>query len=118
METQIQTLLKTIKNDYFDHTLRGRSETELSEINRTMIQEFNDNITINEGQKYIKIITGNGGGQRVWGFVVNTNTDKKFQRGDILKAASWAAPARNKPRGNILKDDFSWVRWTGPEYLK
>ena len=43
--------------------------------------------------------------------------DQKFKAGDLLKAASWAAPARNKARGNILKGDYSWVRWTGPEYL-
>ncbi len=54
----------------------------------------------------------------VWGFIVKTDTDKKFRKGDILKAASWAAPARNKARGNILEGDFSWVRWTGPEYLR
>lgn len=61
----------------------------------------------------MKIITGNS----VWGFVVNTNSDKLFQYGDILKAASWKTPARNKARGNVLNGDFSWVRWTGTEYL-
>jgi hypothetical protein len=52
----------------------------------------------------------------VWGFIQKED-DKKFRAGDILKAASWAAPARNKARGNVLDEDFSWVRWTGPEYL-
>jgi len=118
MENEINTLLKTIKTDYYTYTLRGRDTSELSETNRKMIREFNDNLTANYGQKYIKIVKGDGCSQSVWGFVVNTDTDKVFQRGDILKAAGWAAPARNKPRGNILKGDFSWVRWTGPEYLK
>lgn len=118
MENEINTLLDRIRADYYTYTLRGRSESELSEINHTMIREFNENLTANYGQKYIKIVKGDGCSQSVWGFVVNTDTDKKFKRGDILKAASWATPARNKPRGNILENDFSWVHWTGPGYLK
>jgi hypothetical protein len=37
--------------------------------------------------------------------------DELFQDGDILKAASWAAPARNFPRGNVFKEYR--VSWTG-----
>jgi hypothetical protein len=32
--------------------------------------------------------------------------DNKFKLGDILKSASWKAPARNFERGNVLTGDF------------
>jgi hypothetical protein len=51
------------------------------------------------------------------GFVVNTDNDKKFKKGDILKAAGYAAPARNFPRGNILEGGYT-VRWTGAMYYE
>jgi hypothetical protein len=39
--------------------------------------------------------------------------DKKFKFGDILKSASWRAPARNFARANVLKRDYSNIRWCG-----
>ncbi len=48
--------------------------------------------------------------------VVNTDNDKKFKKGDLLKAAGFNAPARNAARGNVLEGNFQ-IRWTGPEYL-
>jgi len=53
---------------------------------------------------------------QVWAFVVNTDDDKKFKRGDVLKAAGFNAPARNAPRGNVLDGGFN-IDWTGPLYL-
>jgi len=78
-----------------------------------LIEEFNESISYSVGQKYIKIVKGGS----VWGFVVNTDKDKKFRKGDILKAASWAAPARNAARGNVLDGGYS-IACTGPHYLK
>ena len=80
------------------------------------VAEFAAGLSIEEGRKYLKVVKTLGSQQMVWGFVQKED-DKKFRAGDILKAAGWAAPARNKPRGNVLEGDFSWVRWTGPEYL-
>ena len=48
---------------------------------------------------------------QVWGFVVNTDSDKKFKKGDLLKAAGFNAPARNAARGNVLEGGFG-IRWT------
>jgi len=42
--------------------------------------------------------------------------NKKFKKGDLLKAAGFNAPARNAARGNVLEGGFT-IRWTGPEYL-
>ena len=39
-----------------------------------------------------------------------------FKKGDILKAASWSAPAKNRARGNILEGNYP-IQWTGPLYL-
>ena len=89
-----------------------------TEVARKMRLEFATGIEVSYGKKYIKIITGKHGGNRsVWGFIVNTDEDKKFKKGDLLKAAGWAAPARNAARGNILKGGYV-INWTGPLYLK
>ena len=89
-----------------------------TEVARKMRLEFATGIEVSYGKKYIKIITGKHGGNRsVWGFIVNTDEDKKFKKGDLLKAAGWSAPARNAARGNILKGGYV-INWTGPLYLK
>ena len=64
------------------------------------------------GKKYIKV-TSDGG---VTAFVVNTDKDSRFKLGDVLKPASWNAPARNAARGNVLEGGFP-IQWTGPLYL-
>ena len=114
MNTEMTALIENIKNDYLNWTLRCTSaKGGLSEINNTMIAEFNEKLTYKTGSKYIKVFSEGGS---VWGFVVNTDNDKKFKTGDILKAAGWAAPARNAARGNIVDGGYS-INWTGPLYL-
>lgn len=116
MNEAINTLLENIKTDYVNWCMRATyadGRTELSGYYKETVENFDDNIEVRYGNKYIKIIRD----RSVWGFVVNTDNDKKFRKGDILKAAGYNAPERNKPRGNILDGDFSWVMWTGPKYL-
>ena len=114
MNEAITNLLEEIKKDYLQWTQRSayaRGREELTEINHKMIAEFNEGLHYEEGRKYVKVITGGS----VWGFVMKED-DAKFKAGDILKAAGWAAPARNKARGNVF-NDLTWVNWTGPAYL-
>ena len=62
-----------------------------------------------EGSKYVKIVSISAGGSRsVHSFVEKSN-------GNIWKAASWAAPARNFTRGNVFNASSyaKNVRWTG-----
>lgn len=72
------------------------------------IDEYYETIRYQEGSKYIKVIQGSS----VHSFIVKQNSGK-FRRGDILKPASWKAPAMNFARGNVLDGTLDRVRWTG-----
>lgn len=99
MDQAITKLINAIIADYPDN-------------NREMADHFSQSILVKPGKKYIKIIADGS----VWGFVVNVHDDEKFKYGDILKPASWAAPARNRARGNVFGEYK--INWTGPNYLK
>ena len=105
----IAKLKDAIIADYKKRPLIGNNPPEFYE---KMDREFAEGLSASVGKKYIKIISNDS----VWGFVVNVEDDKKFKYGDILKAAGWATPARNKARGNVF-EKYS-VAWTGPHYLK
>jgi hypothetical protein len=111
MKNEINALFEVIKKDYA--MFMGRvGDNAGRAVNERMIADFNEGLRFEEGRKYVKVITGNS----VWGFIVAVENDKKFRKGDILKAAGWNAPARNAPRGNIIDGGYD-VRWTGPNYL-
>ena len=98
------------------HMIEGANADYMNfRVNDDMKAEFVDEWVIRPGTKYIKILSNNGGS--AWGFVVNTDDDKKFKKGDILKCAGYSAPARNKARGNVLEGNYP-INWTGPMYLK
>ena len=82
--------------------------------NKGMCDEYADKLTVTYGKKYIKILVEGSG---VKAFVVGIDDDKKFKKGDILKPAGWAAPARNAARGNILDGGYA-INWTGACYLR
>ena len=109
VENGINNMLDAAAHDYKSMDLTYRTS-----------DEFRDGFMIRTGQKYIKIgrLSKMNPGKMgsVWGFVVNTDDDAKFKRGDILMAAGFNAPARNAPRGNVLEGGFN-INWTGPEYL-
>jgi len=70
-------------------------------------------LTYTKGRNYVKIIDGNS----VWGFVSMKDNPKKGElMGDLLKPASWNAPAKHS-RGNIFKGTDEW-EYYGPKYLK
>lgn len=105
MENQINGLIEAIVADYALFTRNYR-------LAYPPVEKFRNDISVKMGKRYIKIIKAGS----VWGFIVIDDNDKLFRKGDILKAASWATPARNKARGNILDGGYS-VSWTGPHYL-
>jgi len=111
-DTSVEILRKTAVDDYTAFcSRRERGEFTDDAYFQKRINEFDEKLVINNrGSKYVKLISD----RSVWGFVVKKDSDK-FKRGDILLAASWAAPATNKARGNIF-EEYS-VAWTGPMYL-
>ena len=118
MQQQIEKLLKDIVTDYRNWqglSVKSRGYDDYSDVQNEMYAEFKEKLGFREGTKYIKITKNNGGS--VWGFVVNTDNDKKLRKGDILKAAGYNAPARNAARGNILDGGYK-IDWTGPLYLR
>ena len=113
MQTQIDTLIQKAKADYIKFASAGdRGAPEPGSYFANQIANFDNDVQVKYGKKYIKIVKDNG----VWGFIVNTDNDKLFKKGDILKAAGFNAPARNAARGNVF-ENYS-VAWTGPHYLK
>jgi len=112
INTAVEVLVEAIKTDYREYTDRF-AKGEYTETNKRMIDAFESGIGYKEGKKYIKITKENNG--CVWGFVVKED-GPKFRKGDILKAASWNAPATNSARGNVF-DGYD-IEWTGPRYAK
>lgn len=95
--------------DYVDwHSRLNTNMGSNDSIKNQMIAEFKDRSRIEFGRKYAKIVM-NGSAHS---FIVMSDNDKEFKKGDVLKAASWAAPARNFPRGNVLSGNFN-IRWSG-----
>ena len=118
MQQQIEKLLEDIVTDYRNWQQRSvdaRGKLDYSDVQNEMYAEFKQALGFREGSKSIKVTTRNGGS--VWGFIVNTDNDKKFRKGDILKAAGYNAPALNSARGNVLTGNYP-IQWTGPLYLK
>ena len=115
MKNEIAALKLAISDDYKLWTALTQ-QGEQSQYSKDQVDGFEDSLEVSEGSKYIKIIRNDGNQRSVWGFIVKSESDKKFLKGDILMAAGWAAPARNKPRGNLFTGYK--VQWTGPNYLK
>jgi hypothetical protein len=105
MNDQIQKYLDVIHNDF-------ARWYGIADVNHDFANErldtFKKELRFEVGNKFIKIISGTS----VHSFIVKED-EVKFKKGDILKAATWKAPAKNFARGNIINEDFGQVRWTG-----
>jgi len=108
MREAIEKVLEAMREDYIRW-----SGSERSKIKYEMIVNYCNGLTVTEGNRYYKIVSEKHGQRSVNGFIVKAG-DKKFREGDMLKAAGWAAPARNFARGNVLDGrGVNEVRWTG-----
>jgi hypothetical protein len=71
-------------------------------------------VIVEVGNKFIRIWHGTS----CWGFISRVDGDLKgapIKKGDLLKAATWKAPAKHA-RGNII-DGTARYGVYGPEYL-
>ena len=115
LDTGVNNLIKHCIKDY-ERWSSANGTIEISNFSSRQI-ERGLGMHAKKGSKYIKVMKDMGNGQlSVWGFIVASENDKKFQVGDILMAAGWRGPARNKARGNVLTGNFG-SSWTGPNYL-
>jgi len=78
-----------------------------------MVSQWKE-LTVEVGQKYIRLWQGTS----CWGFISRVDGDLKgspIKKGDLLKAATWKAPAKHA-RGNII-DGTARYGVYGPDYL-
>jgi len=108
LEEGISNMIAAMVKDYGGFNQHNDND----EVRNNMYNEYKNGFKIMNGQKFIKI-TNDGS---VKAFVVKKEV-KHFKVGDLLKPASWRAPAMNSPRGNVLKGNYP-IQWTGPLYLK
>jgi len=65
------------------------------------------------GRKFLKVVMKHWGSPSVHSFICIKPHDRWYY-GDILKAASWAQPAKNFLRGNVLNtESYKDHRWVG-----
>ena len=100
----IDKLLDLMVDDYYSWSSRYDSWGGLSAKRST--ERFKSKLSVKMGAKYIKLVSG----YSAVGFIVNTHDDSKFEFGDLLKASSWNAPARNFARGNIFDKQIKITR--------
>ena len=116
MRNEIEKVLEAMREDYkrwSNMCARHESSAHYSNIKNEMEEDYCNGLEVSEGSRYWKITSGRRNQRSVSGFIVKAG-DKKFQEGDMLKAAGWAAPARNFARGNVLDGrGVNEVRWTG-----
>ena len=118
MRNEIEKVLEAMREDYkrwSSKCARHDSYAHYSDGKNKMEENYCNGLEVTEGSRYWKITSTNGSGtsRSVSGFIVKAG-DKKFREGDMLKAAGWAAPARNFARGNVLDGrGVNEVRWTG-----
>ena len=81
----LDQLFNAIVADYEKSSGRVISNNNSYVIERIAKMKSGEILYAETGRKYIRIVLDGS----VWGFVVNTHNDPKFNYGDILLAAGW-----------------------------
>ena len=107
------TDIKTALRSYLDHIYADYCNY-FDDADEKFRTRFAEGLEFKMGKKYVKVTSTRSGGSRsVHSFIVNVHDDPNFKFGDILKAASWAAPAQNFARGNIFEGNFGGITCFG-----
>ena len=109
LEKGVDNLMNAMIEDY---TGESRWTSLAMDRKSDMQKRYVEGLVAKKGKKYWKIIQDDS----ATSFIVAVDDDKKFKKGDILMAASWNAPARNRARGNVIDGEYGF-NWTGAEYL-
>ena len=104
----VEALVTHLYQDYANWINLCNSSKDIKD---KMIAETSFHVNT-DGRNYWRVEKWDGSQRCSIGFVVAKPT-KGFQSGDLLKSASWKAPATNFIRGSVLTRDFSQCSWAG-----
>lgn len=114
MRTMNQKSLDYLKGNPKVAEFLTKVNEQRKEYYKNMSSKSNTDLVMEVGNKFLKFWDGS----TCWGFISRVDGDLKgapIKKGDLLKPASWKAPAKHA-RGNIL-DGTARYGVYGPEYL-
>ena len=115
MRTTNEKALNYLKNNPIVNNFIEKVNAERVEYYKNMnFKQGKTDLIVEIGNKFIRLWDGS----TCWGFISRVDGDLKgspIKKGDLLKAASWKAPAKHA-RGNIT-DGTARYGVYGPEYL-
>jgi hypothetical protein len=126
LNQSVEFLICEIIDNYYrwSDSIKERNGND-SKYRDEQAKDFKDSITYEVGNKLIKILSKDRKNSQstVWGFIVRENNKVKcttsecyFEKGDLLKAATYKQAARNFSRGNILNGQMENLYGSAPDY--